>query len=604
MDRDPSFPLCRTQSILLASGEISMRHRFALVAITALAACATGSAITPPILTLSSLSEVTADSLLALNALCSADAVSERTIAPDLKLATGMGTGGFKVDTANAEAQQWFNYGLALSHAFYHQDVKAAMKRSVELDPSCSLCSWGEAWALGPTLNYGISDDERKLALAAAERAQSLAKPGDTLARQLADAMVARYAEPKPKPADATTKATGAKAGESDASAEDEGTEPAFAQALAAIAADTYAEHPELTVLAAHSLMMASTEEKRDDLKSALVLLEKVLKDHPDDTGAIHYYIHATEFDDRAEDALAYARRLGDLAPNASHLVHMPAHTFFRAGLYQEAAVANAKAIATDVSWIAEGGDARPPMLKDFRLPMYYSHNLAFGLAGAMMSGDGELALRYADHATKAYPDVGAKQRFDPTPRTYVALARYAPDRMLALAPSSRDEDYFRAYHAYGRGEALLQKGDAAGARVEIRKLRKLVKDDAEAKIALAVLEGRLAMAEGNTRAAVDRFSAGAKIQEDEFGTWMDPPDWWYPLRRSLAAAHLKAGDFAKAEAEASASLKTWKHDPLALWVLGIAMLNQGRTTEGEETLARARSLWRGDFHSITVEAI
>jgi len=578
-----------------------MRHRFALVAITALAACATGSAVTPPIMSLSSFSGTPADSLLALNALCSADAVSGRTIAPDLKLADGMGTGGFKVDTSNAEAQQWFDYGLALSHAFYHQDVKAAMKRSVERDPTCSMCSWGEAWALGPTLNYGISEDERKLALAAAVRAQSLAKPGDDLARRLADAMVARYVEPKP--ADDTKKAAGNKAGESEAKLEDEGTEPAFATALAAIAAD-YPQHTELTVLAAHSLMMASSEEKPEPLKDALVLLEKVLKDHPDDTGAIHYYIHATEFDERAEDALPYAKRLGDLAPNASHLVHMPAHTFFRAGLYQEAAVANAKAIATDVSWIAEGGDARPPMLAGFRLPMYYSHNLAFGLAGAMMSGDGELALRYADHANKAYPDVGEKQRFDPTPRTYAALARYAPDRMLALAPSSRDEDYFRIYHAYGRGEALLQKGDAAGARVEIRKLRKLAKDDPEGRLALAVLEGRLAMAEGNTRAAVDRFSAGAKLQEDAFGTWMDPPEWWYPLRRSLAAAHLKAGDFAKAESEALASLKRWKHDPLALWVLGKAQAGQGRLEDAAASLDRARALWRGDFTSISAEAI
>jgi len=578
-----------------------MRHRFALVALTALTACATGSAITPPIQTLASLSEVTADSLLALNALCSADAVSERTIAPDLKLAAGMGTGGFKVDTANAEAQQWFDYGLALSHAFYHQDVKAAMKRSVELDPSCSLCSWGEAWALGPTLNYGIKDDERQLALAAAERAQALAKPGDDLARRLADAMVARYAAPEP--ADETKAAAGNKAGESEAKPDEEGTEPAFAQALSAIAAD-YPQYPELTVLAAHSLMMASSEEKPEPLKQALVLLETVLKDHPDDTGAIHYYIHATEFDERAEDALPYAKRLGDLAPNASHLVHMPAHTFFRAGLYQEAAVANAKAIATDVAWIAEGGDARPPMLKDFPLPMYYSHNLAFGLAGAMMSGDGELALRYADHATKAYPEAGAKQRFDPTPRTYVALARYAPDRMLALPASTRDEAEFRVYRAYGRGEALLQKGDAAGARAEIRKLRKDVGEEAEYKIALAALEGRLAMAEGNTRAAIDRFTAGAKLQEDEFGTWMDPPVWWFPLRRSLAAAWLKAGDFARAEAEATASLKTWKHDPLALWVLGKAQLAQGAAADGEATLARARSLWRGDFNSITAEAI
>ena len=191
-------------------------------------------------------------------------------------------------------------------------------------------------------------------------------------------------------------------------------------------------------------------------------------------------------------------------------------------------------------------------MIKDFPLPMYYSHNLAFGLAGAMMSGDAELALRYAEHATKAYPETGDARRFDPTPRTYVALARYAPDKMLALPVSPRDDDEYRVYHAYARGEALLQKGDAAGARVEVSKLRKAAGDDAEGKIALAVLEGRLAMTEGNIGAALDRFNAGAKLQDDEFGGWMDPPTWWYPVRRSLAAAYLKAGDFAKAEAEAS----------------------------------------------------
>lgn len=579
-----------------------MRRRFALFAVTALAACATiGPATVPPIGGLAPSPGLSAEAILAMGALCSAEEPGPLSVsAPDLKLADGMGTGGFKVDTANPEAQQWFNYGLALSHAFYHQDVKAAMKRAVALDPTCSMCSWGEAWALGPTLNYGIKDDERKLALAAAERAQVLVKPGDELARRLADAMVARYAEPAPKPADS---AAGAKAGEGGIVAEEASTEPAFADTLARIAAD-YPDMVELSVLAAHSLMMASSEEEPERLKAALVILEAVLKEHPDDTGAIHYYIHATEFDERAEDALSFAKRLGALAPNASHLVHMPAHTFFRAGLYQEAAVVNAQAIATDAAWVTGGGDPRPPMIADFRMPMYYAHNLAFGLAGAMMSGDSELALRYADHAMRAYPETEAIQRFDPTPRTYVALARYAPDRMLALTASSRDDNEFRAYHAYGRGEALLQKGDAAGARRELDKLRRIEGDNPEYKLAVAVLEGRLALAEGNVRTAIDRFSKGAALQDEAFGTWMDPPVWWYPLRRSLAAAHLKAGDFARAEAEAAASLKTWKHDPLALWVLGRAQYALGRAKEGAESLSRARQLWRGDFDSITTEAI
>jgi Flp pilus assembly protein TadD len=111
-------------------------------------------------------------------------------------------------------------------------------------------------------------------------------------------------------------------------------------------------------------------------------------------------------------------------------------------------------------------------------------------------------------------------------------------------------------------------------------------------------------MSEGNTGAALDRFSKGAALQDKEFGAWMDPPTWWYPVRRSIAAAWLKAGDFAKAESEATASLKLWKHDPLALWVLGRAQLAQGRAAEGEKTLGEAQKLWRGDFDSISVEAI
>lgn len=577
-----------------------MRHRLALLAVTALTACATvGSAVTPPVMSLAMNPEITAESLLAINALCSAEAVRPAGFTPDLKLAGGMGTGGFKIDAQVKAAQEWFNYGLALSHAFYHQDAKAAMKRAVELDPACSLCAWGEAWALGPTLNYGIEDDERVIALAAAERAKALVKPGDTKAMRLAEIMIARYAAPPPKD-DAKA---GAKSGEAGEVAADAGTEPAFAEALAKIAAD-YPDEVELTVLAAHSLMMASGRDKGPAMTKALGLLTDVLKTHPDDTGAIHYYIHATEIDGHAEDALPYADRLGGLAPMASHLVHMPAHTFFRAGRYQDAAVVNAKAIDADSQWQAQGGDGRPPMIKDFPTPMYYSHNLSFGMAGAMMSGDGALALRYAEHAMKVYPATKEGQRGDPTARTYAALARYAPERMLALAPSPRDSDAFRAYYAYGRGEAFLQKGDAAGARGELEKLRKAVGEDTEFKVALATLEGRLAMAEGNTRVALARFTAGAELQEKELNTWMDPPEWWYPLRRSVAAAHLKAGEFAKAEAEATVSLKAWKHDPLALWVLGKAQLGQGRTAEGVATLAEARKLWRGVFDSISVEAI
>ncbi|MFT3723611.1 MAG: hypothetical protein QM773_08510 [Hyphomonadaceae bacterium] len=571
-------------------------RRLALVALLMTTACAAaGSAVVTPIPPLMASAGITRETLLAITSLCSAEATNGARPNPDLKLAGGMGTGGFKVDSDVKEAQDWFDYGLALSHAFYHEDAKAAMQRSAKADPTCSLCAWGEAWALGPTLNYGIDEDGRKAGLEAALRAQRLARSGDLRAQRLADAIVARYAD-KSAAVDGKTNALGGpKAGEGQ-------TEPAFGQAMAKIAAD-YPSEPELAVLAAHSLLIPVRADDKQGLKPALALLERVLKDHPDDTGAIHYFIHGTEFDGRAEDALAYAERLGRLAPAASHLVHMPAHTLFHAGRYEEAAVVNAQAIEADTSWITAGGNPNAPKGKPTDLPMYYAHNLAFGLAGSLMSGDGELALRYAEHATKAYPDQGPALGRNPTARTYVALALYAPDRMLALAESAQTDLKFKLYRAYGRGEALLRRGDAAGARRELDLLRALKLDSPEKTIAIDVLEGRLAMAEGNYPKAARAFEEAAKTQSAR-EQFMDPPEWWYPVRRSVAAAWLKDKKFAKAEAEAMTSLKVWKNDPLALWVLGKAQIGSGRVGEGEATLAKARSLWLGDFDSIAPEAI
>jgi tetratricopeptide (TPR) repeat protein len=564
-----------------------MLKRLASGAMLALAACATASApaVVTPIAALSSSGEVTKESLLALNSICSAEEATATARARDIELASGMGTGGFKVDTASKAAQDWFDYGLALSHAFYHEDAKRAMKKSVEADPSCSLCAWGEAWAWGPTINYSINEEQRAVALASAERAKSLVKLGDDKARRLADAAVARYQKD-------------AKDGEK-----------AFGDAMKAIA-EAYPQDLEIASLASHAMLMSSDFGDKARLAQAIALMERVLKARPDDTGAIHYYIHATEWDGRAEDAIPYAERLGKLAPAASHLVHMPAHTYFRAGRYQDAAVVNAQAIAADMDWVEAGGDVRFPVSFDWmspNLPPYYAHNLTFGLAGALMSGDAQLALKYAEHAGNAYPaSLSAKARSGVVPRSWVALARYAPERALAL-PVIEGDPAFAAYRAYARGEALLLKGDAAGARLELKALRKVkapAGDEAELTIAKRVLEARIAMAEGDTRKATKLFDRAAKLQEAELNDWMDPPAWWYPVRRSVAAAYLKVGDFAKAEAEARKSLSAWKHDPLALWVLGKAEQGLGRTAEGAAHLDEARKIWRGNFESITEDAI
>lgn len=558
------------------------------VAVLTLAACSTTSAVVTPIAQLKASSDVTVSSLLALNAICGAEASKGGTA--NLKLTAGMGTGGFKVDTTSKEAQDWFNYSMALSHAFYHEDAKAAMRKALELDPGCSMCAWGLAWVLGPTLNYGITDTERRYALAAAENAKSLLKAGDERGRRLVEAMIARYAP---------TNVPSEQSGERTATGHSV-TEPAFGQALAAIAAD-YPDEVELAVLAAHSLLIPVRGGNASGLKPALAILEQVLKDRPNDTGAIHYYIHATEFDKRAEDAVSYADRLGGLAPAASHLVHMPAHTFFHAGRYHDAAVVNAEAIGADLKWSEAGGDFEAPFM-----PMYYAHNLAFGLAGALMSGDAQLSLKYASHADLKYKSLTTSPAAYPLPRTWVALARYAPQEAIAATTLQGADARFGIYHHYARGEAFLQLGDLTSARAELQALKNVkgTSKYAEHLVAQGVLGGRIAMAENNPTKAATLFESAAKIQETQLADSWDPPAWWYPVRRSVAAAYLKAGDFARARLEAGRSLAAWEADPMALWVKGKAQAGAGQARESETTLDEARKLWFGDFSSITIDTI
>jgi hypothetical protein len=53
-----------------------------------------------------------------------------------------------------------------------------------------------------------------------------------------------------------------------------------------------------------------------------------------------------------------------------------------------------------------------------------------------------------------------------------------------------------------------------------------------------------------------------------KFSKYSDPPAWYYPVRRDLAAALLAGGDLAGARAEANAALAYRPKDPGSLAVL------------------------------------
>ena len=216
----------------------------------------------------------------------------------------------------------------------------------------------------------------------------------------------------------------------------------------------------------------------------------------------------------------------------------------------------------------------------------YHAHNVIYGLGGALMAGDSRIALDLARPLVAV-----AAERDEPEPSSellaasgYFALARFDPASVMALPQPKLP--YLKAAWHYARGEALIWAGDLAGARLE-RDAIPLAVQQAAAKdwandgtkqaeqmlgITRAVLDGRIAMAEGRWLDAAKAFRLGAELEETkEFSYFSDPPAFWYPVRRDLAAALLAGGDAAGARREAEAALRLRVLDPVAEQTLAAA---------------------------------
>jgi tetratricopeptide (TPR) repeat protein len=505
---------------------------------------------------------------------------------PAKALLTGYGTGGFVISTTSAEAQAYFDNGMQLAHAFAHKAATSAFKRAEQLDPTCAMCVWGEAWSRGPTINYPIDKKEQAEAAALADKAAVLGAGGPSRERALIAALQKRYRN-------------GGGGGAGDY---------AFARAMDDLAR-AWPDDNEIAVIAADAWMIpAASHSNRTHLDRAIEILHAVLQRAPDDTGAIHFYIHATELDGVGVRALPYAERLQALAPAASHLVHMPSHTYFWAGRYRAAEQSNLDAIEIDKLNAAR----LKPKGGVFGL-VYHGHNVRYGEGAALMDGDGRVALSLAAAELAQLPTIKPDKAFSQfiLATAYFVYGRYgSPAEVAALADPGPKLPFARAMWRYAKGETAARSGDAAGVRVQAAAVAIAPADlktfgelapqaRSMADVARLVLTGRAAMLEGKFTEAEVAYRKAAGIQEARLGDLGDPPAWWYPVRRSLAAALEADGKPEAAAAEARKAMVRWAFDPVSLGILADSERRVGQTDEARRQLAYARANWTGDVSAM-----
>lgn len=481
---------------------------------------------------------------------------TDQTAPKTAQLLEGYGGGGFAITTTSPQAQAFFSNGMELAAAFAHKASILAMEEAVRLDPDCAMCLWGLAYTGGPTINYGKNSAERAPLYAQLTKAEKLARKTESQRnRDLISVFRKRY-----RPGASIEK-----------------RDSAFAKDMVKLVG-RYPQDNTIVVLAADAIIQAMGEQdyKSEALK-ATDLLEGVLDRAPNDTPAIHFYIHASEIAGVPERAEPYADKLGTLAPRASHLVHMPSHTYYWVGRYQDAATVNHRAVEIGKANAIRLGMTEPDGV--WGLP-YHAHNVIFGLGGALMAGDAKIGLELgrplvdrSETQANAEPVMQLLSAAG-----YFAIARF-DDPAAVLARPEPKLPYLQAAWHYARGEVFAKQGDLPSLKAEIAALEKSPAADSKAEskapdqmvqIVRLVLTGRLAMAEQRWGDAQTAFRAAAEIEETEdFMRFSDPPAFWYPVRRDLSAALLAAGNNAEALKELDASLKLRPKDPAALDLRG-----------------------------------
>lgn len=510
---------------------------------------------------------------------------------PDPPLLDGLGNLSFSITTTQPPAQQYFDQGLRLTFAFNHLEARRAFRKAQRLDPDCAMCYWGEALVLGPNINAPMEAPAAMPAWQAIERARKAAGGVTPKERALIMALAARYTAENP--------------------ADRSGLDQAYASAMAKVAA-TYPQDDQVAVLYAEALMDLSPwdywadggAQPKGQTGEIIAVLERVLQRNPAHAGAIHYYIHMVEASTTPERAVPYVDRLAQLMPAAGHLVHMPAHIYYRVGRYRDSIAANRRAVEADEQLFAAVG-VQPGIYAG----AYYPHNVHFLMVSAQMAGDGSTAVDAAQKLTRIISDDMAKTVPWVQPikaAEYFTHAQFStPETILRLPDPGTEIPYVRAMWMYAQGVAHALRGDYTAATQQAERIAHVAATSSFATltasgvpateilaIARHVLYGRIAQARGDHRRAIAEFTAAAGFQDRL--PYMEPPFWYYPVRQSLAAAQLLAGDLDGAERNFQASLKQVPHNGWALFGLRRLYETRGDAQQVATIEQQIRQSWLG----------
>ena len=108
---------------------------------------------------------------------------------------TGLGGIHHPVSTKDAQAQQFFDEGLALLYGFNHAEAAKSFQKAAQLDPDLAMAYWGIALVNGLNYNAPEFPEGLKVARENLGKAQSLTAKASPLEQSYIAALTKRYGE-------------------------------------------------------------------------------------------------------------------------------------------------------------------------------------------------------------------------------------------------------------------------------------------------------------------------------------------------------------------------------------------------------------------------
>ncbi|PCJ19985.1 MAG: hypothetical protein COA96_16065, partial [SAR86 cluster bacterium] len=453
--------------------------------------------------------------------------------------------------STNEQAQAYFDQGFQLMYAFAKNDAARSFQAAHFADPECGICFWGEAWAWGSYLNGAMSTAEAPRAYLAMQQALALLDTATEKEADMIRALAHRYIEDF----DPATRLT---------------QDKAYSDEMAELALK-YPDDLDIGTLYADSLFLMEERRGYRDLDDPNVIrlhaaLQRVLDKDIRHIGACHLLIHATESTPTPELAAPCAIYLGASIPGASHINHMPSHTWNEMGLWHDAVRANTLAWHSDQkAAIGEG------------FAIYPTHNLTMLYYAASMGGESATAIQAAKDLAKLNSN---------TAMHMMALIRFGRfDEVLDITDKPNGEINVSMYD-FSRAYAALKTGDTDKATQIMHELKELTEtttarfrfhDGKDIVGTLAgILEGEIAWMDGNMEAAAQAFRLATDYYDNL--SYDEPEPLPFSPRHWLGAAYIKLGAYDNAVTEYRIDMLDHPHNIWSLFGVQQALLLKGES--------------------------